>query len=224
MHPRVHDLRHSFAVDTLIRWQRSGVNVDEHIAVLSTYLGHVAPADTYWYLSAVPELMGLAAERLDAAVRSTAMSALAPALQAYFTDRLIGQRAASPNTIAAYKVTFRLLLGFAAQRTGKAPGTLDIAELDAPLVAAFLDHLERDRAQQRGHPQQPAGRDPLAVRLPRPAPSRARRLDPAGARHPAQTDRTQPGHLPHRTRGRRAPRAPATRPPGPAAATTPCSP
>jgi integrase/recombinase XerD len=65
MHPRAHDLRHRFAVDTLIRWQRSGVNVDDHIAVLSTYLGHVAPADTYWYLSAVPELMGLAAERLD---------------------------------------------------------------------------------------------------------------------------------------------------------------
>jgi integrase/recombinase XerD len=64
-HPRVHDLRHSFAVDTLIRWHRTGVNVDEHIAVLSTYLGHVAPADTYWYLSAAPELMALAAERLD---------------------------------------------------------------------------------------------------------------------------------------------------------------
>jgi len=73
------------------------------------------------------------------------MTALAPALQAYFTDRLIGQRAASANTIGAYKVTFRLLLGFASQRSGKAPGALDIAELDAPLVAAFLDHLERDR-------------------------------------------------------------------------------
>jgi site-specific recombinase XerD len=73
------------------------------------------------------------------------MSTLAPTLQAYFTDRLIGQRAASTNTIGAYKVTFRLLLGFASQRTGKAPGTLDIAELDAPLIAAFLDHLEHDR-------------------------------------------------------------------------------
>ena len=41
------------------------MDVDEHIAVLSTYLGHVAPADTYWYLSATPELMGLAAARLD---------------------------------------------------------------------------------------------------------------------------------------------------------------
>lgn len=73
------------------------------------------------------------------------MSALAPALQAFFTDRLIGQRAASPNTIAAYRTGLRLLLGFAAERTGKSPSALDIAELDAPLIAAFLDHLEHDR-------------------------------------------------------------------------------
>jgi len=73
------------------------------------------------------------------------MSALAPSLQAFFTDRLIGQRAASPNTIGAYKTSLRLLLGFAAQRTAKAPAALDIAELDAPLIAAFLGHLEADR-------------------------------------------------------------------------------
>jgi integrase/recombinase XerD len=62
--PRIHDLRHRFAVQTLIDWQRSGVNVNEHIATLSTYLGHVSPADTYWYLSASPELMALAADRV----------------------------------------------------------------------------------------------------------------------------------------------------------------
>jgi integrase/recombinase XerD len=73
------------------------------------------------------------------------MSTLAPALQAYFTDRLIGQRAASPNTVGAYKLTFRLLLTFASQRLGTTPAALDIAELDAPLIAAFLDHLERER-------------------------------------------------------------------------------
>jgi len=73
------------------------------------------------------------------------MTALAPALQAFFTDRLIGQRAASPNTIGAYKLTFRLLLTFASKRLAKTPAALDIAELDAPLIAAFLDHLERDR-------------------------------------------------------------------------------
>ena len=65
VHPRAHDLRHSFAVQTLIRWQRSEMNVDDHIAVLSTYLGHVSPADTYWYLSASPELMELAVQRLQ---------------------------------------------------------------------------------------------------------------------------------------------------------------
>jgi integrase len=62
--PRIHDLRHRFAVQTLIDWQRSRVNIDEHIPTLSTYLGHVSPADTYWYLSASPELMALAADRL----------------------------------------------------------------------------------------------------------------------------------------------------------------
>jgi site-specific recombinase XerD len=73
------------------------------------------------------------------------MSALAPALQAFFTDRLSGQRGASPNTIAAYCQSFRLLLGFATARTGRPPSELDIGELDAPLIAAFLDHLERER-------------------------------------------------------------------------------
>jgi integrase len=65
VHPRVHDLRHSFAVRTLIGWQANGVSIDERISVLSTYLGHLSPADTYWYLSASPELMAGAAERLD---------------------------------------------------------------------------------------------------------------------------------------------------------------
>jgi site-specific recombinase XerD len=73
------------------------------------------------------------------------MSALAPAMQAYFSDRLIAQRGASPNTIAAYCQTFRLLLQFAATRTGKQPSELDIAQLDAPLIAAFLEHLEKAR-------------------------------------------------------------------------------
>ena len=65
VHPRVHDLRHSFAVRTIIGWQQVGIRIDERIAVLSAYLGHIAPADTYWYLSAAPELMELAADRLD---------------------------------------------------------------------------------------------------------------------------------------------------------------
>jgi site-specific recombinase XerD len=64
--PRIHDLRHSFAVHTLIDWYRSGIDVAGRMAALSGYLGHVNPAGTYWYLSASPELMALAAARLDA--------------------------------------------------------------------------------------------------------------------------------------------------------------
>lgn len=64
--PRCHDLRHSFAVNTLIRWYRQGLDVEQRLPLLSTYLGHVAPKSTYWYLSAVPELLELIADRLDA--------------------------------------------------------------------------------------------------------------------------------------------------------------
>jgi site-specific recombinase XerD len=73
------------------------------------------------------------------------MTALAPTLQAFFTDRLLRQRQASPATVAAYRDTFRLLLRFVAQRTGTAPSAIGIEDLDAPTIAAFLDHLEIDR-------------------------------------------------------------------------------
>jgi site-specific recombinase XerD len=73
------------------------------------------------------------------------MSLLAPTLQAFFTDRLLTQRQASPRTVTAYRDTLRLLLGFAQQRTGIPPCRLDLGDLNAELVAAFLTHLEHDR-------------------------------------------------------------------------------
>ena len=63
--PRLHDFRHRFAVETLLQWYRSGEDVERRLPVLSTYLGHVHVADTYWYLSASPELMGQAMARLE---------------------------------------------------------------------------------------------------------------------------------------------------------------
>ena len=63
-HPRIHDLRHSFAVRQLLQWHRSGEDPQARMPVLSAYLGHISPAGTYWYLTAVPELMELAATRL----------------------------------------------------------------------------------------------------------------------------------------------------------------
>jgi site-specific recombinase XerD len=73
------------------------------------------------------------------------MSALAPTLQAFFTDRLIRQRQASPHTVAAYRDTMRMLLGYVAAQIGQPPSRLDIEQLDAPMIGKFLDHLERDR-------------------------------------------------------------------------------
>jgi integrase/recombinase XerD len=64
--PRPHDLRHSFAVATLLDWYRDGGDVAARLPLLSTYLGHVEPANTYWYLHAAPELLAEAAQRLDA--------------------------------------------------------------------------------------------------------------------------------------------------------------
>jgi integrase/recombinase XerD len=73
------------------------------------------------------------------------MSTLAPTLQAFFTDRLIHQRDASPKTVAAYRDAFRLLLHFIAEQTGQQPFQLDLADINAPLIGAFLTHLEHDR-------------------------------------------------------------------------------
>ena len=73
------------------------------------------------------------------------MSDLAPVLQEFFTRRLVSQRGASPATISAYRDTFRLLVGFASARSGKAPSALSLADLDAPAITAFLQHLQDDR-------------------------------------------------------------------------------
>ena len=63
--PRLHDMRHSFAVRTLLEWYRAGIDVEPRMPVLAAYLGHAHVSDTYWYLSAAPELMRLAAERVE---------------------------------------------------------------------------------------------------------------------------------------------------------------
>ncbi len=70
--PRLHGLRHSFAVRTLLEWYRDGVDVQARLPLLSTYLGHVNPASTYWYLTAAPELLALVADRLDSTMEGLA--------------------------------------------------------------------------------------------------------------------------------------------------------
>lgn len=73
------------------------------------------------------------------------MTALATTLQAFFTDRLVQQRQVSPNTVAAYRDTLRLLLVFASAQKCKEPSRLEFDDLDASLIGSFLDHLERQR-------------------------------------------------------------------------------
>lgn len=73
------------------------------------------------------------------------MSSLAPTLEAYFTDRLIRQRRVSPHTIASYRDTFRLLLAYINRTAGTPPSRLQITDLDAATIGAFLQHLEQER-------------------------------------------------------------------------------
>lgn len=68
--PRIHDLRHAYAVTTLLGWYRSGVDVQARLPLLSTYLGHVDPSSTYWYLTATSDLMQLVSQRLNQAGRA----------------------------------------------------------------------------------------------------------------------------------------------------------
>ena len=125
------------------------------------------------------------------------MSLLAPTLQAFFTDRLINQRDVSPRTITAYRDTFRLLLAFIEQQTGKQPFQLDLADLDAPLIGAFLTHLEHGPPQHAPDPQRPPRGDPFVLPIRRTAPPRAPRHDRQDHGDPDQTPRAQRPHLPH---------------------------
>ena len=78
-------------------------------------------------------------------VKGAIMTLIAPTLQAFFVDRLITQRQASPRTIAAYRDTLRLLLGFVHRETGRLPSVLGWDDLDATMTSAFLNQLEHER-------------------------------------------------------------------------------
>ena len=90
--PRIHDLRHTFAVRTIIGWYRKGLDPDREMIKLSTYLGHSKPENTYWYIEAVPELLQLAsapAERTLASVRRDAATARRRAAMQFHARRLM---------------------------------------------------------------------------------------------------------------------------------------
>ena len=119
---------------------------------LSTYLGHVKPEHTYWYIEATPELLQLASERAERSFTSYASKAAHDENghsrqhgQRFFTERLGTQLKASPNTIISYRDTFRLLLKYAAAQLKKSPTHLKLADVDAELVGTFLANIESTR-------------------------------------------------------------------------------
>ncbi len=206
--PTAHQLRHSFAVRTLIDWQQSGVSIDGHIAILSTYLGHIAVGHLLVFVG-VPRADGHRSRTARHTVRSPNMTDLAPSLQAFFTDRLIGQRC-QPEHHRLLQDHLRAAppVRFSTDRDITQPTRHRRSRRAA---CRSVPRAPGDRtAQHTKNTEQPARSDPLAVRLPRPPPPRTRRDDPTGARHPHQTHPTEPPHLPDRTRSRRAP--PSMRP------------
>ena len=114
---------------------------------LATHLGHVSPSHTYWYLTVTPALADAVSERAALYYQQgrLPMTALAPAIESFFTDYLIGQRGASPHTIASYRDTFRLLFAWIREQSGTRPSDLDFADLDAATVTGFLAMLEDER-------------------------------------------------------------------------------
>ena len=150
------------------------------------------------------------------------MSDLAPLLQGFFTDKLIRQRQASPHTIAAYRDAFTLLLGFAADRTGRHPARMSLADLDAATIGDFLTHLEtvRGNSISTRNTRLAAVHSFFALRRPTSARTQPRRSSGSwrshrnGATTPSSPTSTTPRSTPSWP--------PRTARPGSGDATTPC--
>jgi len=138
-------------------WYHKGVDVQAPLPHLSVYMGHVRPQESYWYLSATPELLTAAAERFhlyaaEGGISDVSSYVIAPHVQAFFAEHLCHHKRVSPKTITSYRDTFRLLLTFVKEATGKEPSALHIHDLDAPRCPAISRLLGTPTRQ----------RDPLA--------------------------------------------------------------
>ena len=151
--PRIHDMRHTFITRRLLRWYQDGANVDRKMLALATYVGHAKGHRHLLVLHGRSRTarLHLAAFRTlrppepGAPVMTPVERAFPALLRDFFHQRLVAQRGASAHTIASYRDTFTLFLGYAAERTGWTPSALALEDLDAPMVLDFLDHLETER-------------------------------------------------------------------------------
>jgi integrase len=144
---RIHDLRHTFICRRLMLWQTEGADIDNRptsaTSISATPTGTCRPCPSSW------RSLETASRHSHRSSGRRVMTDMIPSfpmlLQRFFVDHLRQQRAVSPCTVAAYRDTFKLLLAFTEKAIGKAPTDLVLADLDATLVLAFLDHLERER-------------------------------------------------------------------------------
>ena len=138
----------------------------------------------------------------------TAAIPLAPLLERFFTQRLMQERQVSTHTICSYRDTFRLFLTFAQQRLHKPPSALVFETIDAPLIVAFLDHLEKQRGLSVRSRNLRLTRDSFVLSLHRFRVAHAFGTDPARARYSQQAFHPHPGSLPDACRSRCLARCP----------------
>jgi len=152
--PRLHDLRHSFAVGCLLRWYQEGLDPSVRLCQLSTFMGHVEPRSTSVYLTMTPQLLAEASRRfeafaapawLDPGGTMTRPQPPGPVLHSYFASHLITVKGLRPASVRSYRDTVRLFLVFAAAGKGCKITRLALDDLTFDRVVAFLRHLEHDR-------------------------------------------------------------------------------
>ena len=145
--PRLHDLRHTFAVRALQGSPTGRGRCGAHMAALATYMGHVNIYATYWYLEATRRPLARCrhGRRSVHVRREVSMTPIAPLIETFLRDTLACQRGASRHTSNSYASSFQLLFVFAADRLKVKPSALTLEQIDAGLVSAFLEHLEDER-------------------------------------------------------------------------------
>ena len=196
--PRVHDLRHSMAVNNLRSWFARGEDVGALLPVLQAYMGHSSIADTDYYLrltaESYPHIIAASSMPSETSSRPSrqgrAMATdFAVFLHRFLTSHLAGLRGCSPNTIASYRDTFKLLIALFSDARSIPPEKLTLDRIDAEAITAFLNWLEAERAQQHLHPQPAPGRDQLVLPVAAvPGPCPDGRL-PGNSRDPRQESR-----------------------------------
>ncbi len=147
--PRMHDLRHTFALHRLISWYREGADVQKLLPRLSTYMGHIDIASTQWYLTMTADLLREASTRFEQyASRRCAMTnktKLGPWVRQFLLEDLVGERNLARNTQQSYRDALCLLIPFVASKSRRTVDRLTVTDVSAERVRQFLLDLEQTR-------------------------------------------------------------------------------